>query len=130
MSTLFSSKEKAPGHQGSGTVLFLSSNSINDSMKEYKTISSLSVDEKLCLANFAGAQSDTLAELAQEESPDVREAVASHTNTTPDALLELVEDGNSWVSAAAQNNPNTPVEVDIDMEDEKNVDFPTLHVLC
>ena len=91
---------------------------------EDKTIKSLSVDEKLCLANFAMAQSDTLAELAQDENPDVREAVATHKNTLPEDLLELVEDSNSWVSTAAQSNPNTPVEVDIDVEKSTELPYP------
>ena len=54
---------------------------------------------------------EILAQLAQSEKPEVREAVAKNPYTPPEVLAQLAQDEVQDVRWAARNNPNAPPEI-------------------
>ena len=64
--------------------------------------------KKFYTAKNPNTPSKTLAELAKDESLDIRKAVAGNPNTPPETLAELAKDEDTCMAVA--NNLNTPPE--------------------
>ena len=64
---------------------------------------------------------ETLAELAKNESLDIRKAVAGNPNTPPEILTKLTKSEGWGVRMAVAKNPNTPPETLAELSKDEDV---------
>jgi len=89
-------------------------------------IASLTIEQKLKLAEDHNTSSDVLAALAEDSEVKkdgneiIRIAIATNPNTLPETLAELAKDKAWLVRTAVAENHNTPPEV---LEELSNDDY-------
>ena len=76
--------------------------------------------KKFYTAKNPNTPSKTLAELAKDESLDIRKAVAGNPNTPPEILTKLTKSEGWVIRMAVAGNPNTPPETLAELAKDKD----------
>lgn len=85
-----------------------------------ETLYNLSYEEKYNLTMDEGTPAETLAVLAKDIDPHIREAVAKNENTPADILTMLARENDKYIRAAVARNENTPADILAMLAQEKD----------
>jgi len=92
---------------------------IGSSVVDIKT---MSLNEKVNLANDFDTSHEILRELAKDKDFHIRLLVAENPNIPEDVLWDLAADENKGVKTSIAGNPSTPIDVLLELSEDADMD--------